>query len=267
MPNPHKNDNARLNLLLGCCAFTIAAITLLVVNGWAVLIRSRRERKLSQLKTDFIDNVSHELRTPLAGIRLNAELLAEDRIGDKTRRRGALEAILIESDRLSNMVENLLDFSRLEKGSRRYAITTFDLSGFISAPAEIQAIHAISNGRVRVTAKEPGVKVEADMDAIRQIGTNLVANALKYSDGEIDLEVDGPCIRYMDRGPGIPHGDEERIFERFYRVDNSLTRRTGGSGLGLTIARALARGMGGDLTYAHREGGGSVFTLHLKEAI
>ena len=68
----------------------------------------------------------------------------------------------------------------------------------------------------------------------------------------------------MDRGPGVPDGDEERIFERFYRVDNSLTRTTGGSGIGLCIARFLARGMGGDLTYSHRPGGGSVFTLKLK---
>ena len=106
----------------------------------------------------------------------------------------------------------------------------------------------------------------ADKDALRQIGVNLVTNAVKYSDGEIEIEIEGPEIRWKDRGPGIPHGSEERIFERFYRVDNSLTQTTSGSGLGLPIARALARGMGGDLAYSPRPGGGSIFTLTLKKA-
>lgn len=95
---------------------------------------------------------------------------------------------------------------------------------------------------------------------------NLVTNAVKYSEGEIEVEVEGNEIRYLDRGPGVPPGSEERIFERFYRIDDSLTRRENGSGLGLSIAHALARGMGGDLTYLPRPGGGSVFTLTLASA-
>ena len=109
-----------------------------------------------------------------------------------------------------------------------------------------------------------GVNLKLLTDNATEISTNLVTNAVKYSDGDIEIEVEGPETRFMDRGPGVPDGDEERIFERFYRVDNSLTRTTGGSGIGLCISRALARGMGGDLTYSHRPGGGSVFTLKLK---
>ena len=237
-----------------------------VAGGLIFMHIIRRERLDARRKTDFVDNVSHELKTPLAGIRLNAELLTEGRIPGKERQLAALNAILIESDRLTRMVDNLLDFSRLEKGRRSYAIETFDLAAFAGSAPELQAIEAISSGRAHVTVKRPGVMVSADPNAIRQIGVNLVVNALKYSEGEIDIEVEGSKIRYMDRGPGIPHGDEERIFDRFYRVDNSLTQKASGSGLGLPIARALARGMGGDLAYSPRPGGGSIFTLSLKEA-
>lgn len=252
-------------LAFGACLLALLVCTLLV--GGALLVRAlRRERLDARRKTDFIDNVSHELKTPLAGIRLNAELLAEKRISDETKRQGAINAILVESDRLSRMVTELLDFSRLEKGTRRYNLETFDLAAFAAQDAEVQAVTAISHGRAHITFKGTGALVTADKDAIRQIGTNLVTNAVKYSDGEIDIEVEGCEIRFMDRGPGIPADDEERIFERFYRVDNSLTRTTGGSGLGLPISRALARGMGGDLMYSRRSGGGSVFTLTLKRA-
>ena len=211
-------------------------------------------------------HISKDDKTPLAGIRLNAELLAENRLADDAKRKSAVKAILMESDRLARMVDELLDFSRLEKGTRRYNLETFDLAEFAAQDAVIQAMTAISHGRARITVKGAQALVTADKDALRQISTNLVTNAVKYSDGDIEIEVEGPETRFMDRGPGVPDGDEERIFERFYRVDNSLTRTTGGSGIGLCIARFLARGMGGDLTYSHRPGGGSVFTLTLKSA-
>lgn len=238
-----------------------------LVDGVLLFFRTlSRERKESRMKTDFIDNVSHELRTPLAGIRLTTELLVENRLPDEERRRGALQSILIEADRLERMVAELLDFSRLEKGTRRYALEDFDLAAFVDSPSELQAIAAISDGRARVTIKRGGVVVRADKDALRQIGVNLVTNAMKYSQGEIEIEVDGEHLLYKDRGKGIPAGCEEKIFERYYRVDNSLTRREGGSGLGLSIARGLARGMGGDLVYRHRDGGGSIFVFSLQKA-
>ena len=252
-------------LAFGACLLALLVCTLLA--GGALLVRGlRRERRDARRKTDFIDNVSHELKTPLAGIRLNAELLAEDRLTDDAKRKSAVKAILMESDRLARMVDELLDFSRLEKGTRRYNLETFDLAEFAAQDAVIQAMTAISHGRARITVKGAQAFITADKDALRQISTNLVTNAVKYSDGDIEIEVEGPETRFMDRGPGVPDGDEERIFERFYRVDKSLTRTTSGSGIGLCISRALARGMGGDLTYSRRPGGGSVFTLTLKGA-
>ena len=258
---------ARAYRLLAVGAALLIMLVCTLSAGGILLVRGlRRERRDARRKTDFIDNVSHELKTPLAGIRLNAELLAEGRISDEAKRKGAIDAILVESDRLSRMVTELLDFSRLEKGIRRYNLETFDLAAFAAQDAEVQAVSAISHGRARITVKGTGTLVTADKDAIRQIATNLVTNAIKYSDGEIEIEVEGNDIRFMDRGPGIPSGAEDRIFERFYRIDNSLTRTASGMGIGLPISRALARGMGGDLTYSRRPGGGSVFTLTLKRA-
>lgn len=257
--------NAVRMVVIGGCIVALLSATL-VAGGLYFLRTLRRERLDALRKTAFLDNVSHELKTPLAGIRLNAELLEQGRIADEKMRRGALEAILVESDRLAKMVDDLLDFSRLEKGSFRFKMETFDLGEFAMQPSEQQGVAAISHGRatVRVAGETGrGAQVRADKNAIRQIGVNLVTNAVKYTAGPIDVEVEGNEIRYMDRGPGLAPGDEERVFERFYRADNSLTRSVGGSGLGLAIARALARGMGGDLTYSRRNGGGSVFTLKL----
>ena len=259
-----KSMRTRAAAVVAIGASIVLLLVATLVSGGLIFIRTlRRERRESRMKTDFIDNVSHELRTPLAGIRLNAELLAEGRIRDEDKRKGALESILTESDRLGRMVSELLDFGRLEKGTRRYSLETFDLAAFASGAAEAQGVASISNGRAHISVKGEGALVSADKDALRQIGVNLVTNAVKYSEGEIEVEVEGNEIRYMDRGPGVPPGSEERIFERFYRIDDSLTRRENGSGLGLSIARALARGMGGDIRYAHRPCGGSVFTLTL----
>lgn len=251
-----------VSAVAGAC-FLAASI---ILGGLMLLHMLRHERRDARAKADFLDNVSHELKTPLAGIRLNAELLARGRIPAGELRRGALEAIILESDRLGRMVDELLDFRRLEKGARKYNLETFDFASFVCSPSEVQGASAASQGRAEIKSEGPGVRVVADKDAVRQIGMILISNALKYAEGAIEIVVKGCTLRCMDRGLGVPRGDEERVFERFYRADDSLARRVDGSGLGLAIARGLARGMGGDLAYAHRPGGGSVFTLTLKEA-
>ncbi|MBQ6246791.1 MAG: HAMP domain-containing histidine kinase [Kiritimatiellae bacterium] len=253
-------------LLVSAVAGSIFLTSSIILGAFMLLHMLRHERRDARAKADFFDNVSHELKTPLAGIRLNAELLSQGRIPNEELRRGALDAIMVESDRLTQMVDRLLDFSRVEKGTYRYRMERFDLAEFVGDAAELQAIAAISNGRARVSFKSKGTTVVADKNAVRQIGINLVTNAVKYSKDDIDIEVEGCEIRYMDRGPGIPHGEEERIFERFHRVDNQLTASECGSGLGLAIARGIAKGMGGDVAYSRRDGGGSVFTLSLRRA-
>ncbi len=253
-------------LLISAVVGTFFLTSSVILGGLILLHMLRHERRDARAKADFFDNVSHELKTPLAGIRLNAELLSQGRIPTEELRHGALEAIILESDRLGRMVDELLDFRRLEKGTRKYNLDTFALAEFVLGPAELQGVVAASQGRAEIKSSGPGTCVVADKEAVRQIGMTLISNALKYTEGAIEIVVEGNMVRYMDRGPGVPHGDEERVFERFYRADNSLTQRVDGSGLGLAIARGLARGMGGDLAYAHRPGGGSVFTLSLRRA-
>ena len=120
---------------------------------------------------------------PLAGIRLNAELLSRGRIPTEKLRHGALEAIILESDRLGRMVDELLDFRRLEKGTRKYKLETFDLAEFVLDPAELQAAVAASHGRAEIKSEGPGASVVADKEAIRQFGMILISNALIYPKG------------------------------------------------------------------------------------
>lgn len=225
----------------------------------------RHERRDAMRRADFFDCVSHDLKTPLAGIRLNAELLASGRMPEGSRR-SAIDAIVLESDRLLGMVQRLLDARRLERGAFQYSMETFDLGDFAADETERAALAAVSRSRATVRISEKHETVCADRNILRLIASNLVDNAVKYSDGPVEIEVDGAEMRFLDRGPGVPPSAAKRIFDMYFRVDDKLTQKATGSGLGLHIARNAARGMGGDVTYAPRKGGGSVFTLKLRPA-
>ena len=139
----------RCVLLVSAVAGSIFLTSSIILGGLMLLHMLRHERRDARAKADFFDNVSHELKTPLAGIRLNAELLARGRIPDEELRCGALEAIILESDRLGRMVDELLDFRRLEKGTRRYNLETFDLAEFVCGPAEVQSVAGPRRNQVR----------------------------------------------------------------------------------------------------------------------
>ena len=260
-------------LLLLAAAFFGLLLLSLVAGGFLLLRAARRERLDALRKTDFVDNVSHELKTPLAGIRLEAELLAEGRLPDGPRRDRALRSILSESDRLERLVANLLDFGRLERGRRKYAREPVDLATLLEEMQNAQCSMHNEEGDIvhcafGIVHCEGGVAALADPDAVRQILLNLLDNAAKYAPGappEVSVRAaeNGVELVVADRGPGVPRGLEEKVFERFFRADDALARATNGSGLGLSIARGLARGMGGDLTCRAREGGGAEFVLAL----
>ncbi len=252
-----------LRLAFGGVLFGLLLLSL--VAGGAVLLRAARRERLDALrKTDFVSNVSHELRTPLTAIRTYAELLADEgRLPDPARRRRALDTISAESARLSRLVDTLLDFARLERNRRTYAPLPLDLAALAAEIAETSPVRPL------FTPPPSPVPALADRDAVRQIVLNLLDNAAKYAPGsppelQVALLPDGtPSLSVLDRGPGIPPRAARRIFERFYRLDNSTTRTTAGSGLGLSIARRLARGMNGDLAYHPRPPTGATFTLTL----
>ena len=268
-------------------AALLALLLLCLAGGGLALLRAARRERLDAIrKTDFVSNVSHELRTPLTSIRMFSELLAEDRIADPDRRRRALATIAAESERLSRLVDGVLDFSRLERNRRKYDLRRVDLSALLAEMQNAQCtMHkgegsgdaGIAHSAFRIAHCESGAAALADRDAVRQIVLNLLDNAAKYAPGappEVSVSAGVPrgagngavSLSVADRGPGVPPRAAKKIFDRFYRVDDSTTRETGGSGLGLSIARRLARGMGGDLVYRPREGGGSVFELTLPAA-
>lgn len=250
-------------------AALLALVLLSLAGGGLALLRAARRERLDALrKTDFVDNVSHELKTPLSGIRLSAELLAEGRLPDGPRRDKAVRSILAESDRLDRLVSNLLDFGRLERGRRRFDLQRVDLAEFIRGIAEETNLRLAT---CDLRPGERGLAALADPDALRRILSNLLDNAAKYAPGappEVSVRAAGNAVELVvaDRGPGVPPGLEEKIFERFFRADDSLARRANGSGIGLSLARGLARGMGGDLTCRPRPGGGAEFVLVLPSA-
>ena len=252
----------------------VAVLVIAIGIGSVLIVRALEvELKLARQKTDFVSNVSHELKTPLTSIRMFSELLAEGRVTDPAKQRSYSRIITAEAARLTRLINNVLDFSRLERGEKKYNFQPCDLTELVRATADAYRPHLEAAG-FRFDCELPAASVPArgDADALSQIIVNLLSNAEKYSGGgrEIALQLalrQSPLphaeIRVLDRGPGVPRGSEEKIFEKFYRAHDSLSSGIQGSGLGLTIARQIARAHGGDVVCEPRAGGGSCFILRL----
>ena len=252
----------------------IAVLVLAIGLGSLLIVRNlRAELTLARQKTDFVSNVSHELKTPLTSIRMFSEMLAEGRVRDPDKQRSYLNIITAEAARLTRLINNVLDFSRMESGEKQYHFQPCNLSEVVRITAETFRPHLETNGfAFHVEVPDGAILVRGDADALAQIFVNLLSNAEKYSGDrkEITLEVgrrEQPFpqaeVRVLDRGSGVPPGREEKIFEKFYRAHDSLASGIPGSGLGLTLARQIARAHAGEVTCESRSGGGSVFILRL----
>lgn len=271
--NPNRiNQLARTAKLT--CGLLIATLVLAIgTGGWLIVTDLNRQLALARQKTDFVSNVSHELKTPLTSIRMFSELLADQRVTDPARQHSYLHIITAEAARLTRLINNVLDFSRMERGEKKYNLQDADLGNIARETAETYRPHLENNGFQMNCAPPSGeLPVRADTDAIAQVIVNLISNAEKYSNGEKGICIEArrqdgplPCaeVRILDRGGGVPRGSEEKIFEEFYRAHDSLSSGIQGSGLGLTLARQIARAHGGDVIYEPREGGGSCFVLRL----
>jgi len=247
-----------------------AFVAAILFGGTLLLWQAHRHLADARRKTSFVSNVSHELKTPLTTIRMYAELLAEGRVREEAKRDHYLGVIVGESQRLTRLVNNVLDFSRLEQGRKTYALETVELAGVLHAILDAQGLRFQEQGmQLERRIPEGPFRISTDRDALEQAVLNLVDNGLKYGreGGELTVELRravGACeVAVLDRGPGIPAAHRKRVFEKFHRVDESLTAREPGSGLGLAIARQLLRDLGGDLTYRPREGGGACFIIRL----
>jgi two-component system phosphate regulon sensor histidine kinase PhoR len=246
-------------------------VAAIVAGGSLLLRQARRSEAEAAQKTSFVANVSHEFKTPLTTIRLYSELLEQGRVRDAGQSSEYLRTISRETQRLARLVGNALDFSRLEQGRKKYAREQLDLRSELSRLLDTQAPRLAEAGLElkRGLPSEPLI-VTSDRDAIEQILLNLLDNAAKYgaAGGEVLVELSprpggGAEVRVLDRGPGVPAEHRERIFDKFHRVDDTLTAEKTGAGLGLSIARQLARGLGGELRHLPRPGGGAGFVLEL----
>ncbi|MCX6558928.1 MAG: HAMP domain-containing sensor histidine kinase [Candidatus Aminicenantes bacterium] len=251
----------------------LAMFVVILSGGTVVLATVRSEMALARQKTTFVTNVSHELKTPLTSIRMFSEMLKDGRQPDPDKQKKYLGLMASETERLTRLINNVLDFSRMEKGRRAYARKRFDLGALVEALVESERTRLEPAGFSVVfhDGAESSV-VEADEEAVKQAVLNLLSNAEKYSAGVKSIEVEvgreggTVCVDVKDRGIGVPPAEREKIFREFYRVDTTLTAPVRGSGLGLTIARRILRDLGGDVSFAAREGGGSVFRISLPEA-
>ncbi len=231
------------------------------------------EMNLARQKTDFVSNVSHELKTPLTSIRMFSDLLTGSDLRSQEKSQEYSGIISSEAARLTRLINNLLDFSRMDRDEMRYQKVPIEVVGLIRDTVENYRMQIESEGcSLRLDDQVGGeVMVNGDCDAISQVLLNLLSNAEKYgcSGGEIEVRISrweeegGVSIEVMDRGPGIDRKYSSKIFEKFYRVDDSLSSGIQGSGLGLTLARQIVDSHGGAIFYKNRSGGGSHFTIQL----
>lgn len=274
--DPGKLGQSAQALTLTISLLVAVLLLAIGVGGWLLVTDLRRQLTLARQKTDFVRNVSHELKTPLTSIRMFSELLAEGRVTDVAKQRNYLQVITAEAARLTRLINNVLDFSRLERGEKKYAFTRCDLGAVVTETVETYRPHLEQAGfKLELDTPPAPVFVNGDRDALAQVLVNLLSNAEKYANGQKEIRVElRQCaqplpfleLRVLDRGLGVPPGTEERIFEQFYRAHDSLSSGIQGSGLGLTLARQIARAHGGEVSHEAREGGGSCFMLRLPAA-
>jgi len=253
-------------------------------GGTMVLSSVYGEMRLAQKKATFVTNVSHELKTPLTSISLFIELLRKKRPVSAAKRESYLAYMASETERLTRLINNVLDFSATggagregragragaPRKGRRYTMENVDAATVTAEVLESQRVRLDSLGFTVGSVTPVGsCSVHADPEALKQLMLNLLSNAEKYSRGRRELSVrveragDEVLIHVLDRGIGVPEKERERIFREFYRVDDSLSSGVQGTGLGLTIARSIARDHGGDIACHPRDGGGSDFIVRL----
>src|SRR6185295_10232483 len=249
----------------------LGVLSVMMIGGLVLTYRSvNKQVALARLKSDFVSNVSHELRTPLALIRLYAETLELGRISTQEKKLEYYGIIRKESERLTALINNILDFSRIEAGRKEYDFRETDIAELVRNTLDSYRYQIEQQGFSLEEHIDPGIpSVKVDREAIARALVNLVNNALKYSENEKFLgvrlyrEQSVLKLEVSDRGIGIDRNEQSRIFEKFYRTCDPLVHNTKGSGLGLSLVRHITRAHGGDVEVESTPGRGSKFTLSL----
>lgn len=272
LADPGQLDRTARSARFASTGLVLLALACMGLGMVFIALRTRQQTLLARKKTDFVSNVSHELKTPLTSIRMFAELLEEQRISDPAKTAHYLRIIRQESERLTRLINNVLDFAKMDRGEKSYHYKPVNLGALLDDIWEGQQPHLENEGFTLLREPGPGESwVWADSDALSQVVVNLLSNAEKYSpEGgvrEIVLkngqDHNGLFVEISDRGLGVPRGHERKIFERFHRAHDSLSSGIQGAGLGLTLAQRIIEDHGGTLTYCPRSGGGSTFRFTL----
>ena len=265
-PEEIADTNFRANMLW------TGGVSLMLFGAIALTVQSvARQMKLSQMKSDFVSNVSHELRTPLASIRVFGEYMRLGRVTKQEKIVEYGEYIEAESRRLTQLINNILDFSRIESSQKNYSFVDTDIVTLVSQTVSGFVVPLRESG-VDITFRPPITDlppVSVDRDAIAQVLVNLLDNALKYSPERKDIEVaiestaTNVKIVVRDHGIGIADADRKKIFEKFYRAGSTLVHDVRGSGLGLTIVLHVVEAHGGRIEVESAPGAGSTFRVSL----
>jgi len=257
--------------------FSIIALVLLAVAlGLAGLWRSARTQiKLAQDKDDFISAVSHELRTPLTSIRMYSEMLEKNWVKSEDKLAEYYMNMRQESERLSRLIENVLDFSRIQRGRKKYTFKVGDINKCIADVVKIMRPYAAQRGFAIKIELGQVRQMAFDSDAVTQIAVNLLDNAVKYARNAEDKTItvrtrsdeQFTLIEVEDHGPGVPHRQQKKIFEQFYRSGAEATRETTGTGLGLTLVKKFAQAHNGFVEILSAKPTGAIFRVALADQV
>jgi len=246
----------------------IALLLILIFLGLFMVVRlARKDQEVAKLKSDFVSRVSHELRTPLATIRAVGEMLEMGAAAGPDKEREYYGIITSETERLSRLIDNVLDFSSIDARRKRYNFAPLDLSRTVAETVKTFREYARNEGYEVDFEAVPVPSVLADADAIRQALINLMDNALKFSPEEKTIRVRLSCrgdevrLSVSDRGIGIDQRDFQRIFQQFYRLQEARALSRKGAGLGLAIVKHIAEAHGGRVEVESKPGEGSTFTI------
>jgi two-component system, OmpR family, phosphate regulon sensor histidine kinase PhoR len=258
-------NRRRINLY-----FIILSMSLIFISLAIIYVGWRHDRQLRRLKENFISNVSHELKTPLSLIRMFSEILIMGRVAAEDKKQEYYRIINNESDRMSRLINNLLDFANLIRGIEHKHFEKANISQLVTKALEAYGYEIQKDGfQLNLQTKTDIPDSFVDPNAITMAFLNLLDNSVKYSGDQKEIEVrieqtNGFIdLSVVDKGIGIPISEQQRIFDKFYRGNDAAVRGIRGSGIGLSITKHVAEMHGGDILVKSEPGKGSTFTLRI----